>query len=269
MFDGAERIPPRGEEPLPPSELPELPETDGEPLESPFHREADGALIDTIESLNLGGFVGGNLFVYYDQSDKNKRVGPDFFFVRGADPDKPREVWAVWQEDGQYPHVIIELLSPSTANKDRGSKKDFYESVFTTTEEYFIFDRFKGEFHGWRRSPATKRFEPIPANKQGRFASEVLQLDLGAWYGQLNRLYADWPRFFYPNGDLVLHPTELERRAKELAEQRADLNEQQKDAALKQAEAALKKAESERQQKEAAQAEVARLQKMLGSRPTG
>jgi Uma2 family endonuclease len=43
---------------------------------------------------------------------------------------KPRPIWVVWQEGGQYPHVIIEILSDSTAETDRGLKKQIYQDKY-------------------------------------------------------------------------------------------------------------------------------------------
>ena len=64
--------------------------------------------------------------------------GPDFFVVLGAEKS-PRKSWVVWQEGGVYPHVIIELLSSSTAQVDRGLKKELYQNIFRTPD-YFWFD---------------------------------------------------------------------------------------------------------------------------------
>jgi len=77
-------------------------------------------------------FVGGNMFIYFDAKqarDRNFR-GPDFFFVWEASLNPPRPYWAVWDEGGKYPDVIIELTSPTTASEDYGVKKMTYERVF-------------------------------------------------------------------------------------------------------------------------------------------
>jgi Uma2 family endonuclease len=51
---------------------------------------------------------------------------------------RPRNSWVVWEENGKYPDLIIELLSDSTANVDRGLKKALYQDHFRTPE-YFLF----------------------------------------------------------------------------------------------------------------------------------
>jgi Uma2 family endonuclease len=81
-------------------------------------------------------FAGGNMFVYYslEQARKRDYKGPDFFVVLGVDGVRPRHSWIVWQEQGRYPDVIVELLSPTTISQDLGPKKDLYERVFKTSE---------------------------------------------------------------------------------------------------------------------------------------
>src|SRR2546421_257487 len=77
----------------------------------------------------------------------------------------PRPYWAVWQEGGRYPNVIIELTSPSTEREDRTTKWTLYERTFRTPE-YFIYDFDTGRVEGWRLSAALA-YEPIPANDRG------------------------------------------------------------------------------------------------------
>ena len=69
-------------------------------------------------------FAAGNLTVYYSRRQKKSEHfrGPDFFVVLGVER-KPRKSWVVWEEDGKYPHAIVEVLSDSTASTDRGLKK--------------------------------------------------------------------------------------------------------------------------------------------------
>ena len=213
--------------------LPELPDSDGIPMETTFHRDAASCLIQTANALNLG-YVGGNNFIYYDEQDHTKTVGPDFFFVKGADPTQDRPVWAVWRENGLFPHVILEILSPSTAHKDRGLKKDLYESVFTTTQEYYLVDPDDSKVIGWRRSPRTRKFLPLSPDEHGRLTCEGLNVSLGVWHGTIGHITRDWPRFYHPQGDLVPMSAEIaenERQQKEdalaeLAELRAKLKEQ-------------------------------------------
>jgi Uma2 family endonuclease len=95
-------------------------------------------------------FIGANLTVYYTHQQLHQRQfrGPDFFLVREVDP-RPRTSWVVWNEQGRYPDLIIELLSDSTAEVDRIEKKRLYQNIFHT-HEYFWFSPITGEFAGFR-----------------------------------------------------------------------------------------------------------------------
>ena len=62
---------------------------------------------------------------------------------------KPAKVgWTVWEEHGKYPNVILETLSPSTANTDKDFKKKLYQDTFRTPD-YFWFDPESLEFAGF------------------------------------------------------------------------------------------------------------------------
>ena len=61
-------------------------------------------------------FIGANLTIYFSRQQLKHRDfrGPDFFLVKNT-TRSPRNSWVVWEEDGRYPDLIIELLSDSTA----------------------------------------------------------------------------------------------------------------------------------------------------------
>ena len=82
------------------------------------------------------------MFIYFSSTQARQDFrGPDFFTVLDGDGDRPRKGWMVWEEGGRYPDVIVELLSPSTAEMDKGAKKQIYERVFRTPD-YFVFDPY-------------------------------------------------------------------------------------------------------------------------------
>ena len=56
-----------------------------------------------------------------------------------------------------YPDVIIELLSPTTAKEDRTTKKRIYEQTFHTSE-YYLYDPDTQQLEGWRLGPR-KRYK--------------------------------------------------------------------------------------------------------------
>ena len=114
---------------------------------------------------------------------------------------RPRKSWTVWEENGQYPHVIVELLSESTATTDRGLKKQIYQDIFRPPD-YFWFDPNTLEFQGFHLLDG--EYEPLEPNGQGWLWSKQLGLHLG--------IHENVLRFFTPEGKLV--PTPEERNEK-------------------------------------------------------
>ena len=270
----------------------DLPETDGQPMDSDWQR------IETTFLIEVGrhhfrhqktGYFGGNMCFYYSlkQARHLEFLGPDFFFVKDAEPHKLRKKWEIWKENNLFPNVIVEYLSPSTQANDLGKKKTIYERTFQT-REYFVYEPDDVTLLGWRLSPITNLYEPIEADEDGRLYSDELNLLIGPWHGTLHGQTTTWLRFFDEDGSLVLSPEEEERRQKTEERQQKQLAQRiakeenaarkeeraakeaalaDKEAALADKEAALAAKEAERLAKEAAFAEIERLKKLLESRP--
>ncbi|MEO7592692.1 MAG: Uma2 family endonuclease [Byssovorax sp.] len=162
----------------------------------------------------------GNLTVYFSprQLKSEHFRGPDFFVVLGTDRH-PRKSWTVWEEDGRYPNLIVEILSESTETIDRGLKKQIYQDVFRTPD-YFWFDPETHELAGFHLVDG--RYEPLSPDAGGRLWSAQLELFLAVHEGTL--------RFFTPEGALLPAAKELaqqvetaERRAAHLAEKLREL----------------------------------------------
>jgi Uma2 family endonuclease len=243
---------------------------DGVPLESNRHRIAMNALIrSTLQAFanRSDFFAGGNMFVYYSRDQKMNRDfrGPDFFVTLDVDGSKERQGWVVWEEEGRYPDVIVELLSPTTEQIDKTTKKDLYELVFRTPD-YFVFNPFDAEsLSGWHL--VNRRYQPLQPNEQGWLWCESLGLWLGVWQGVVDREpptgTCNWLRFYAPDGTLIPLPEEA-------AQQQAEAAQQQAEAAQQQAEAAQQQAEAAQQQAEAAQQKADRLAarlRALGENP--
>ncbi|MEA5562339.1 Uma2 family endonuclease [Planktothrix agardhii] len=160
-------------------------------------------------------FIGGNLTIYFSRQQLRNRDfrGPDFFLVRNTSK-RPRKSWVVWEEEGKHPDLIIELLSNSTAETDKTTKKSLYQDQFRT-QEYFWFSPDDLELTGFKL--IGQEYQVIIPNQQGLLASEVLGLFLG--------IYQEKLRYFTSEGDLVPTPEEAalqaENRANE-AENRAN-----------------------------------------------
>jgi Uma2 family endonuclease len=227
----------------------ELIYSDGEPLETGWHALQLPLLWELIhlamvEQGRSDFYVGGDMFVYYSVEQARDVArgrpyfrGPDVFWVEGVEPGPLRKAWVSWEEGGRLPDVIVELLSPSTAEIDRKEKRDLYARVFRTSE-YFLYDPETLKLEGLTLSG--RAYQPMEPGKRGRFWSEQLGVFLGPWHGVRLGVEGDWLRLFRPDGSLV--PTTEER-----------------------AESERLRADSERLRADAAEAELARLRARLGA----
>ncbi len=242
-----------------------LPTEDDIPLETPWHRAEINLLIESVRCMwqqRTDYYVGGNMFIYYSQQQvryKDYR-GPDFFLVKDVDGTKERESWMVWEEQGRYPDVIIELLSPSTALTDKTTKKYLYERTFHTTE-YYCYDPSIDELQGWRLEQGW--YKAITPDAQKRLWSDVLQVWLGKWSGSYLETPDIWLRFFDKQDKVVPIFAEVESQHAESESQRAEVESQRAEVESQRAEAESKRAESESQRAEAAESELARLREEL------
>lgn len=195
---------------FPPSDL----ESDEPPLESDLHREQIDLLIRLLKYWwrdRHDFYISGNLTVFYNQQQLKSRDfrGPDVFVVMDAEP-KPRKSWAVWEEGGKYPNLVIELLSSSTARVDRGTKKQLYQDIWRLPN-YFWFDPHNLEFAGFHL--VDNKYQAIPPTDAGLLWSDQLELYLGVHEQQL--------RWFTADSQLIPLPEEQESLAKEQSLQRA------------------------------------------------
>ncbi len=252
----------------------QLPETDGEPLETPWHRAEINLLIESVKCHRRGRtdyYAGGNMFIYYSRRQARTREyrGPDFFVVNNTDGTRVREVWWVFEEDGRFPDVIVELLSRSTAEEDRTTKKDLYEQRFRTAE-YFCYDPYEQRLEGWRL--VNGRYQSIEPDAQGRLWSEQLGLWLAPWEGTYLDEQAVWLRFFDADGRLVAIRAEEERQRAEEERRRAEEEHQRAEEEHQRAEEERRRAEEERRRADALETEIARLKALLmekGFPPSG
>ena len=208
--------------------------SDEPPLESYLHLTQIILLLKSLEWLwqdRDDYFAAGNLTIYYSPNQKKSELfrSPDFFVVLGTRKNPPRKSWVVWQEEGKYPNVIVEILSESTAKIDKEEKKQIYQDIFRTPD-YFWFDPDSLEFQGFTLISGS--YQPIKPNEQGLLWSEQLGLYLGVYEKQL--------RYFNDEGELVPTVEEVnlkERREKEVALQQVEYERQQKALAERRLEA--------------------------------
>ncbi|MEA5554374.1 Uma2 family endonuclease [Anabaena cylindrica UHCC 0172] len=184
------------------------------PLESDSHLRQIILLLQCLELWwgNRNDFyASGNSTVYYSsrQPKSEDFRGPDFFVVRNAERH-PRNSWVVWQEDGKYPNIIIELLSDASVSIDKGLKKQIYQDIFRTPE-YFWFDPNNLEFAGFILVGGT--YQPLEPNNQGWLWSQQLSLYLGIHENKL--------RYFTNEGLIILTPEEFAEQEKQKSERLA------------------------------------------------
>ncbi|RKZ55006.1 MAG: Uma2 family endonuclease [Candidatus Parabeggiatoa sp. nov. 3] len=203
-----------------------LPDGDGVPMETERHKKQMDLLVDSLEPwLGERGYVGGNMFVYFSLKQlKNEDFkGPDVFVTLGLG-NQERKSWVVWEE-GKSPDVVIELLSESTAKKDKTSKKDIYQNQLKVAE-YFWFDPFNpDDFQGFELSKRV--YKALPKHNDS-FTSQSLGLKLALWHGRYKNVETTWLRWATLEGDYLLLPQEIEAK-------RADQERAEKEQALQRA----------------------------------
>jgi len=188
--------------------------SDEPPLETELHLRQIILFLSCLELLwrdRNDFYAAANLTVYYSPNQLKSEYfrGPDFFVVLETER-KTRKSWVVWEEDGKYPHVIVEVLSSSTANTDKTTKKKIYQDTFRTPD-YFLFDPENLELSGFHLVDG--KYEKLEPNDKGHLWSQQLGLYLG--------IHDNFVRFFTPEGKLVISP---EERADKLAAKLRELN---------------------------------------------
>jgi Uma2 family endonuclease len=248
----------------PEADLPEFPPSDliseEPPLETYRHLMQIILLLTCLEwhwQDRHDFFAGANLSIYYNIRQLRNRDfrGPDFFVVLATER-KERKSWVVWEEDGKYPNLILEILSESTAATDRGLKKQLYQDVFRTPE-YFWYDPYSFEFQGFHLSDSC--YQAIEPNPQGWLWSQQLNLYLGIHSEQL--------RFFTSAGQLVPTPQEDASQQLQLAQMAQQQAQQEHQRAQQERQRANQEEQRAQQERQRADRLAARLRE-LGVDPT-
>ena len=209
--------------------LPDIFYEEREPIEDGMQQEMALERLIYLLRLRFGDdptvFMSGAVFISYDVTNGNRRVGPDLFISFGVDNEAIREnlpnYW-LW-EVGKAPEFVMEVASDSTASHDLNEKRELYRSLGIT--EYWRFDSKNGERYG--HIMAGERlvdgvYQPYEvqegANGSLRCHSDLLGLDF----------YWDEQRGFDvldPETGRTIDVLENERAARLLAEARAEVAE--------------------------------------------
>jgi len=235
----------------------ELPCDDGVPMDTEQHRLQMDLLINSLKpwlSQAKKGYVSGNMFVYFSPTQVKTEdfKGPDVFVVLGVS-NHTRKSWLVWEE-GKQPDVVIELLSETTASKDKGHKKIVYQNQLKVPE-YYWFDPYNpNDFQGFRLK--NQIYKELPF-KDNSFTSQSLGLKLTRWHGVYQNIETIWLRWTTLDGELLLLPEEAEAKRADVAEQhaqaeakRANEEKQRADVAEQRAQAETERATQEKQRAE-------------------
>lgn len=116
----------------------EYPERDGRPMgETDLHRDWMIRLIRLLQYRyrDQRAYVSGDLLLYYVEGNPKVCVVPDVFLVKDHPPGR-RRVYKLWEE-GQPPHVVIEVTSLKTRKADVLKLRKFRE---IGVAEVFLYD---------------------------------------------------------------------------------------------------------------------------------
>ena len=177
-------------------------------------------------------YVGGDMFVYYEEGNPRAVVAPDVFVVIGAPKraEQPRDTYKLWEEP-KGPAFVLEVLSSSTWEIDLGPKRALYASLGVA--EYWLFDPTREylspPLRGFRL--AGREYRELPALKVAAgaptFRSEVLGLDLRLGWGALRF------RDSATGEDLLSHEEAVAEHRKVVAAQREAENRARREAAAR------------------------------------
>jgi Uma2 family endonuclease len=206
--------------------LPFYIESDGKPMgETPRHGQNIWYVFEPLREWFADVpdvYLAANMFVHYEEGNRNRHVSPDVFVVKGVPKEREaeRRSYRVWEEANQGLDAVIEVTSKSTRKEDLEVKLPLYRDVLRV-KEYFLFDPYREyldpPLRGFRL--ARKQYRPI-APRDGRLPSQVLGLHLEA-VGEQLRLYDPARKQWLPippenREGLLQAEAEIDRLRKEL-----------------------------------------------------
>jgi Uma2 family endonuclease len=234
-------------------------------------------------------FTASDLNLYYDVTHPLWQKRPDWFLVVGVprlyEGKDSRRSYVVWQE-GKFPYVIVEFLSPGTEAEDLGrfhsaatavtpatlngepSKKpkppgklEVYER-YLRVPHYIVYSRYTGQLRYFKLEGGSYHEQTV-----GEVAPAVwlddLEIGLGIWQGEFEGLPDAWLRWCDREGNWLLTDTEQEQfekeqqrleKERERAAKEQERLEKERERAAKEQERLEK--ERERAAKEQAQAQL-------------
>ena len=131
------------------------PESDGMPLPDGLYQE--NLFTNAVSRLRAhfrdieNALVSGNTFIYYAEGDPRRNVAPDCYVSFNLSDaaleslSKERNNTYLLWEVGKPPDFVMEIGSPSTADRDMGFKRDLYARI--GVPEYWRYDQTGGRFY--------------------------------------------------------------------------------------------------------------------------
>ncbi len=220
------------------------PDCDDQPMAS--NTEQYQWIVTIRENLNWlldDAFVAGDLFWYPVKGRSDISVAPDVMVALGR-PKGKRLSYKQWEENGQAPQVVFEIISPSNTRKEMEQKLLFFERH--GVDEYYLYDTEKLSLDGFLR---------------GDFELEHIA-DMSDWVSPLLNI-----RFDMSAGELVLQRPDgspfLSYEAvienAELAKQEAQSAKEEAQSAKQEAQSAKEEAQSAKQEAQSAKEKAAKL----------
>ena len=175
---------------------------------------------------NPDTLVASQMFIYYEPGNPRVSVSPDVYIIPNVGNDI-RNSYFLWLEP-EVPTFAMEVTSPSTHRRDRGFKRDLYESWGVL--EYWQYDP-----HGIHLTPLLQgnrlvdgQYQPIPVDvapdgSQCVAYSQLLQLEFLA--------RREWFRFRDPiTGRIIPNRQEAEREIQQAERDREQAEQQRLEA---------------------------------------
>jgi hypothetical protein len=149
--------------------------------------------------------------------------------------------YVMWQE-GPAPHVVVELLSPSTEHEELGHtdrEPDEPPTKWTVYEQllripyYVVFSRYTDEVHYFELTGG--QYREIQPAKPGLWLPNA-GVGMGLWFGTYQGLERQWLRCYDASGAWILTPHEQEQQRAEQADRRAEQERQRAEQEYQRAE---------------------------------
>ena len=113
------------------------PDSDGQPMADNMTQfRLMVTAVGNLDSL-LPDLVAGDLLWYPVEGDIRIRQAPDVMVAKGR-PKGERSSYKQWEEGGQPPQVVFEIVSPGNTFAEMARKHRFYERYGVS--EYYVYD---------------------------------------------------------------------------------------------------------------------------------